>query len=55
MSRRNLPIYQDILITGIAAEGKAITRIDDIVVFVPYCVPGDVVDLQVTKKKHSFM
>lgn len=55
MSRRSLPVYRDILIEGIAAEGKAITRIDDIVVFVPYCVPGDVVDLQVTKKKHSFM
>lgn len=55
MSRRSLPIYRDILIEGVAAEGKAITRIDDIVVFVPYCVPGDVVDLQVTKKKHSFM
>lgn len=55
MSRRSLPIYRDIMIEGIAAEGKAITRIDDIVVFVPYCVPGDVVDLQVTKKKHSFM
>lgn len=55
MSRRSLPIYRDIVIEGIAAEGKAITRIEDIVVFVPYCVPGDVVDLQVTKKKHSFM
>lgn len=55
MSRRSLPIYRDIKIEGVAAEGKAITRIDDIVVFVPYCVPGDVVDLQVTKKKHSFM
>lgn len=55
MSRRSLPIYRDIVIEGVAAEGKAITRIDDIVVFVPYCVPGDVVDLQVTKKKHSFM
>ena len=55
MSRRNLPIYRDILITGVAAEGKALTRIDDVVVFVPYCVPGDVVDIQVTKKKHSFM
>lgn len=55
MSRRSLPIYRDIMIEGVAAEGKAITRIDDIVVFVPYCVPGDVVDLQVTKKKHSFM
>ncbi len=55
MSRRSLPIYRDILITGVAAEGKALTRIEDVVVFVPYCVPGDVVDLQVTKKKHSFM
>lgn len=55
MSRRSLPVYRDIVIEGIAAEGKAITRIEDIVVFVPYCVPGDVVDLQVTKKKHSFM
>ncbi|MCQ2310134.1 MAG: 23S rRNA (uracil(1939)-C(5))-methyltransferase RlmD [Paludibacteraceae bacterium] len=55
MGRRNLPVLEDIEITGIAAEGKALTRIDDIVCFVPYCVPGDVVDLQVTKKKHSFM
>lgn len=55
MSRRSLPIYRDIVIEGVAAEGKAITRIEDIVVFVPYCVPGDVVDLQITKKKHSFM
>ena len=55
MGRRNLPVLEDIEITGIAAEGKAITRINDVVCFVPYCVPGDIVDLQVTKKKHSFM
>ncbi|MCQ2342747.1 MAG: 23S rRNA (uracil(1939)-C(5))-methyltransferase RlmD [Paludibacteraceae bacterium] len=55
MGRRNLPILEDIEITGIAAEGKALARVDDIVCFVPYCVPGDIVDLQVTKKKHSFM
>ncbi len=30
-------------------------RIDGIVCFVPNCVPGDIVDLQITKKKHSFM
>ena len=36
---------------GDSAEGGT----SDIVCFVPYCVPGDVVDLQVTKKKHSFM
>lgn len=55
MKKKNLPLYENIEIMGIAAEGKAITRINDMVVFVPYCVPGDVVDLQITKRKHSFM
>ena len=55
MKRKNLPIFENIEITGVAAEGKALVRINDIVTFVPNCVPGDVVDLQITKKKHSFM
>ena len=64
MKKKNLPLIEAVTITGIGAEGKAIARIpmpngqggtSDIVCFVPYCVPGDVVDLQVTKKKHSFM
>ena len=53
--KKNLPVLENITITGVAAEGKALVRINDIVTFVPNCVPGDVVDLQVTKKKHSFM
>ena len=53
--KKNLPLLRDIEITGYAAEGKALARVDDIVVFVPYAVPGDVVDLQVRRKKHSFM
>ena len=53
--KKNLPIYEHVEITGVAAEGKALVRIDDMVTFVSNCVPGDVVDLQVTKKKHSFM
>ncbi len=53
--KKNLPYYECVEITGIAAEGKALTRINDCVVFVPYCVPGDVVNLQITKKKHNFM
>jgi 23S rRNA (uracil1939-C5)-methyltransferase len=53
--KKNLPIFENIEITGVAAEGKALVRIDDIVTFVPNCVPGDIVDLQITKKKHSFM
>ena len=55
MKKKNLPIYENVEITGVAAEGKAVVRIDGIVCFVPNCVPGDIVDLQVTKKKHSFM
>ncbi|MBQ6985007.1 MAG: 23S rRNA (uracil(1939)-C(5))-methyltransferase RlmD [Paludibacteraceae bacterium] len=53
--KKNLPIIENVEITGVAAEGKALVRIDDIVTFVPNCVPGDIVDLQITKKKHSFM
>jgi len=55
MKKKNLPIFENVEITGVAAEGKALVRINDIVCFVPNCVPGDIVDLQVTKKKHSFM
>lgn len=50
-----MPLYEGVEITGVAAEGKALVRINDVVCFVPYCVPGDVVDLQITKKKSSFM
>lgn len=49
------PIFENVTITDIAAEGKAITRINDLIVFVPFVVPGDVVDLQVTRKKSNFM
>ena len=54
-TKKPLPILSNITITNIAAEGKAIARVNDIVVFVPFVVPGDVVDLQVTRKKSHFM
>jgi 23S rRNA (uracil1939-C5)-methyltransferase len=50
-----LPILKNVQITDIAAEGKAIARVNDVVVFVPFVVPGDVADLQVTRKKSHFM
>ncbi len=53
--KKELPLLQNIKITAIAAEGKALARVDDKVVFVPYVVPGDVVDLQVKRKKNSYM
>ncbi|MEI6555959.1 MAG: 23S rRNA (uracil(1939)-C(5))-methyltransferase RlmD [Paludibacter sp.] len=54
-TKKPLPILTNITITDIAAEGKAIAKVNDIVVFVPFVVPGDVVDLQVTRKKSHFM
>lgn len=53
--KKKLPILENVEITALAAEGKALSRVNDVVLFVPYCVPGDIVDVQVTKKKHSFM
>ena len=52
--RREQPIIENVTITDVAAEGKALVRINDLVVFVPFVVPGDVVDLKILKKKHSY-
>ncbi len=42
-------------ITDVGAEGKAIARIDNMVCFVNMVVPGDIVDLQVTRKRSHYM
>ena len=53
--KKPLPLLENVTITDYAAEGKSLARVDDMVVFVPWAVPGDVCDLQVHRKKHSFM
>jgi len=54
--RKPYPILENITITDVAAEGKSLVRVGDppMVVFVPWCVPGDVVDLQIKRKKHNY-
>lgn len=52
--RKEQPIIENVTITDVAAEGKSLVRINDLVVFVPFVVPGDVVDLKILKKKHSY-
>ena len=52
--RKPLPLLEGVTIEAVAAEGKALVRVDDMVVFVPFAIPGDVVDIQITKKKHSY-
>lgn len=53
-NKKQLPILEKVTITDIAAEGKAIAKIDDLVVFIPFVAPGDVIDIQLTKKKHNY-
>lgn len=52
--KKELPILERITITDVAAEGKALAKVNDHVIFVPFVVPGDIVDLQVKKKKHHY-
>ena len=52
--RKELPLLEKVTITDVAAEGKAIAKVNDLVIFVPYVVPGDVVDLQIKRKKHHY-
>ena len=56
MSRGNkpLPLYEGVEIIDIGAEGKAIARVDGVVVFTTGVIPGDIVDLQVTKKREKY-
>ena len=61
--KKELPLLTNITIEDFAAEGKCLFHWNtgneqsegkNMVVFVPFCVPGDVVDVQIRKKKHSF-
>ena len=55
MSRKRAkPYYENVRIEEIGAEGKSLARINDLVVFTTQVIPGDIVDLQVTKKRKSF-
>ena len=63
MSRKKkpLPLLEDVEISGVAAEGKAIARVsldssgeNKLALFVPYAAPGDIADIQIDRRKHSF-
>ncbi|HBX89993.1 23S rRNA (uracil(1939)-C(5))-methyltransferase RlmD [Alistipes sp.] len=53
--KANYPLIEGLEITTLAAEGKAMGRWNDVVVFVPMTVPGDVVDVQIRLKRRRFM
>jgi 23S rRNA (uracil1939-C5)-methyltransferase len=53
-NKKPLPLLENIKIETVAAEGKCLFHWEELVVFVPFCVPGDIVDVQIRRKKHSF-
>ena len=55
MKKKKYPLLENILITDVAAEGVALARVNDVVVFVPHVVPGDVVDVQINRKRSNYM
>jgi 23S rRNA (uracil1939-C5)-methyltransferase len=56
VGRKNeLPLLEKVRITDIGAEGNALARVDNQVVFVPMLIPGDVVDIKVRKKRKKYL
>ena len=52
--RKALPTYENVTVTDVAAEGNAIARVNDMVVFIPFAAPGDVADIKIDKKRKSY-
>lgn len=52
--RKELPVIKGVEIIDIAAEGNAVARVDDMVVFVPFAAPGDVVDVKIDRKRRNY-
>jgi 23S rRNA (uracil1939-C5)-methyltransferase len=53
--KKDMPLLERVRITDIGAEGNAVARVENQVVFVPMLVPGDVVDIRVKKKRKKYM
>ena len=52
--KKELPVINDVVVTDISAEGNAVGRSDNLVIFMPLAVPGDVVDVKITRKRKNY-
>lgn len=60
--RKELPVLENVEIESVAAEGKALARValsasepdKRVVVFIPFGAPGDVADIKIDKRRHSY-
>jgi len=53
-AKRPLPFFENVEITDAGAEGNAVARVNERVLFVPFAAPCDVVDVQVIKKRKAY-
>ena len=53
--KKELPLLEKVRITDIGSEGNALARVDNLVVFVPMLIPGDIVDIRVIKKRKKYL
>jgi 23S rRNA (uracil1939-C5)-methyltransferase len=53
--KKELQVLENVLITDIGSEGNALARVDNMVVFVPMLVPGDIVDITVKRKRKKYI
>ncbi|HQG77646.1 MAG TPA: 23S rRNA (uracil(1939)-C(5))-methyltransferase RlmD [Bacteroidales bacterium] len=53
--KKEYPIFENVRITDIGAEGNALARVNNMVVFVPMLIPGDIVDIQVVRKRKKYL
>jgi 23S rRNA (uracil1939-C5)-methyltransferase len=53
-NKKILPHLEAVEVTGVAAEGMAIAKVDGLVVFIPFAAPGDIADIQLIKKKSAY-
>ena len=54
MKRTKTEFIEELAIEQVAAEGKGIARRDNFVVFVERAIPGDIVNVKITKKKKDY-
>lgn len=50
-----MPLLEKVVISDIGAEGNALARVDNLVVFVPMMIPGDIVDIRVVRKRKKYL
>ena len=57
MARKNKAqeIIENVAVIDVADNGRAMGKVSDLVVFISHAVPGDVVDVQVTKKRKNYV